>query len=116
MTKVAEGRMRLGVVATVLFALAGIGVWYYRQLLRPASLPPKPRTIERVIRVLGPHVDRRLRPAFERAGYPGRRSDSPSWPSRKRSGWRFMPRTIMDPVRTRVPDSRGERNDRSEAA
>jgi hypothetical protein len=64
--------MRLGVVATVLLALAGIGAWYYRQLLRPASLPPKPRTIERVIRVLGPHVDRRLRPAFERAGI--------SWP------------------------------------
>lgn len=64
--------MRLGVVATVLLALAGIGAWYYRQLLRPASLPPKPRTIEEVIRVLGPHVDRRLRPAFERAGI--------SWP------------------------------------
>ena len=61
------GRMRLGLVATVLLALAGIGVWCYRQLLRPASLPAKPRTIEEVIRVLGPHVDRRLRPAF-RAG------------------------------------------------
>jgi hypothetical protein len=64
--------MRLAVVATMLLALAGIGVWYYRQLLRPASLPPKPRTIEEVIRVLGPHVDRRLRPAFEQAGI--------SWP------------------------------------
>jgi hypothetical protein len=64
--------MRIGVVATVLLALAGIGAWYYRQLLRPASLPPKPRTIEGVIRVLGPHVERRLRPAFERAGI--------SWP------------------------------------
>jgi L,D-transpeptidase catalytic domain len=64
--------MRIGVVATVLLALAGIGAWYYRQLLRPASLPPKPRTIEGVIRALGPHVERRLRPAFERAGI--------SWP------------------------------------
>jgi L,D-transpeptidase catalytic domain len=64
--------MRLGVVATVLLALAGIGAWYYRQLLRPPSLPPKPRTIEGVIRVLAPHVDRRLLPAFERAGI--------SWP------------------------------------
>jgi hypothetical protein len=60
--------MRLGVVATVLLALASIGVWYYRQLLRPALLPAKPRTIEEVTRVLGPQVDRRLRPAFERAG------------------------------------------------
>ena len=60
--------MWLGLVATALLALAGIGVWSYRQLLRPASLPAKPRTIEEVIRVLGPHVDRRLRPAFQRAG------------------------------------------------
>jgi hypothetical protein len=64
--------MRLGVVATALLALAGIGFWSYRQLLRPASLPAKPRTIEEVVRVLGPHVDRRLRPAFQRAGV--------SWP------------------------------------
>jgi L,D-transpeptidase-like protein len=60
--------MRLGMFASVLLALAAIGAWYYRQFLRPASLPAKPRTIEEVIRVLGPHVDRRLRPAFERAG------------------------------------------------
>ena len=60
--------MRLGLVATVLLALAAIGVWYCRQLLRPASLPAKPRTIEEVVRALGPHIDRRLRPAFERAG------------------------------------------------
>ena len=60
--------MRFGVVATVLIALTGIGVWCYRQLLRPASLPAKPRTIEEVVRILGPRVDSRLRPAFRRAG------------------------------------------------
>jgi hypothetical protein len=62
------GRIRLGLIATVVVALAGIGVWYYRHLLRPASLPPKPRTIEEVIWVLGSTVERRLRPAFQRAG------------------------------------------------
>jgi L,D-transpeptidase catalytic domain len=67
--------MRSGVVATVLLALAGIGAWYYRQLLRTASLPAKPRTVEEVIRVLGPRVDRRLRPTFERAGI--------SWPPKQ---------------------------------
>jgi hypothetical protein len=61
------GRIRFGLVLTVLLALVGFGIWYYRQLLRPASLPPKPRTIEEVIRVLNPHVDRRLRPAFQQA-------------------------------------------------
>ena len=61
------GRMRFGLVLTVLLGMVGFGVWCYRQLLRPASLPPKPRTIEEVIRVLGPHVDRRLRPAFRQA-------------------------------------------------
>ncbi len=62
------GRVWLGLVATALLALAGIGLWSYRQLLRPASQPAKPRTIEDVIRVLGPHVDRRLRSAFQQAG------------------------------------------------
>jgi hypothetical protein len=61
------GRMRFGLVLTVLLGMVGFGVWCYRQLLRPASLPPKPRTIEEVIRVLGPHVGRRLRPAFRQA-------------------------------------------------
>ncbi len=59
--------MRFGVLATMLFGLAGIGAWYYRQLLRTGSLPAKPRTIEDVVRILGPKVDRRLQPAFERA-------------------------------------------------
>ena len=62
--------MRIGVIVTALLALAGIGVWSYRQLLRPTSLPAKPRTIEEVITVLGASVERRLRPAFERAGIP----------------------------------------------
>jgi L,D-transpeptidase catalytic domain len=59
--------MRFGVLATMLFGLAGIGAWYYRQLLRTGSLPAKPRTIEDVVRILGPQVDRRLQPTFERA-------------------------------------------------
>jgi murein L,D-transpeptidase YafK len=67
--------MRFGVVATVLLALAGIGAWYYRQLLRSASLPAKPRTVEEVIRVLSPQVEPRLRPAFKRAAI--------SWPPKQ---------------------------------
>ena len=62
------GRVWLGLVATALLALAGIGIWSYRQLQRPASLPAKPRTIEDVLRFLDPHVYHRLRPAFQRAG------------------------------------------------
>ena len=64
------GRIWFGVVATVLLALAGIGAWSYRHLLRTASLPAKPRTIEEVVRVLAPQVDQRVRPAFERAEAP----------------------------------------------
>lgn len=61
-------RTRLAVAALLVFA--GLAAWYYRQLLRPSSLPSKPRTIEQVLSVLGPPVERRLRPAFDRAGVP----------------------------------------------
>jgi hypothetical protein len=60
--------MKIRLIITVLFLLvAGLTVWLYRQFLRSASLPPKPRTIEQVLIALGPSVERRLRPAFDRA-------------------------------------------------
>jgi hypothetical protein len=60
--------MKLRVLAAAVLVLAGLAVWYYRQSLRPESLPSKPRTIEEVVSALGPRVERRLRSAFERAG------------------------------------------------
>jgi L,D-transpeptidase catalytic domain len=60
--------VKVRLIVTVLFVLAGLAVWYFRHQLRPVALPPKPRTIEEVIAALGAPVERRLRPAFERAG------------------------------------------------
>ena len=60
--------VKVRLIVTVLFVLAGIAFWYYRHQLRPVALPPKPRTIEEVIAALGAPVEHRLRPAFERAG------------------------------------------------
>ena len=62
--------MKIRLVVTVLVLLTGLAVWFYRQFFRPPSLPHKPRTIEQVLVALGPSVERRLRPAFERAGLP----------------------------------------------
>jgi hypothetical protein len=59
--------MKIRLVVTVLVLLTGLAVWFYRQFFRPPSLPHKPRTIEQVLVALGPSVERRLRPAFERA-------------------------------------------------
>jgi L,D-transpeptidase catalytic domain len=63
-------RTRIGVIATALLVLVAVAVWSYRQLVRPLSLPAKPRTIEEVIDVVGARAERRLRPAFDRAGIP----------------------------------------------
>jgi L,D-transpeptidase catalytic domain len=60
--------MKLRLLAAAVLVLAGLVVWYYRQSLRPESLPSKPRTIEEVVSALGPRVERRLRSAFEWAG------------------------------------------------
>src|SRR5512145_1011618 len=61
--------MKVWLIALVaVLTLAGLAVWYCRQWMRPASLPAKPRTIEDVILGLGPRVERRLRPVFDRAG------------------------------------------------
>lgn len=62
--------VRIRLVVTALLVLTGLIAWYYRQLLRPSSLPSKPRTIEQVLSVVGPSVERRLRPTFDRAGFP----------------------------------------------
>ncbi len=62
--------MKIRLIVTVLVLLTGLAVWFYRQFFRPHSLPHKPRTIEQVLAALGPSVERRLRPAFERAGLP----------------------------------------------
>ena len=48
--------------------LTGIGFWYWRQFLRPFPLPPPPRTVSQVLRVLGPKTDARLAPLFRAAG------------------------------------------------
>jgi murein L,D-transpeptidase YafK len=66
--------MKIRLIVAALVVLAGLAVWFYRQFLRPFSLPPKPRTIERVLAALGPPVERRLRAAFDRAGV--------AWPPR----------------------------------
>ena len=104
--------MRFGLVLTVLLAMVGFGVWCYRQLLRPASLPPKPRTIEEVIRVLGPRVDRRLRPAFQQAEVPMPPEQLTLLALKEEKRLEIYaaddsngPRFIRS-----VPDSRGERN------
>ena len=109
------GRMRFGLVLTVLLGMVGFGVWCYRQLLRPASLPPKPRTIEEVIRVLGPHVDRRLRPAFRQAevAMPPEQAHSACPQGREAAGDLCRKRLQSTQVCSFVPDSRGERNSRS---
>jgi hypothetical protein len=60
--------MKLRLLAAAVLVLAGLAAWYYRQSLRPESLPSKPRTIEEVVSALGPRVEGRLRSAFERAG------------------------------------------------
>jgi hypothetical protein len=62
----ASSAMKIRLIVTVLVLLTGLVVWFYRQLLRPTSLPPKPRTMEQVLTALAPSVERRLRPAFER--------------------------------------------------
>ena len=59
--------MKIRLIVTVLVLLTGLAVWFYRQFLRPSSLPSKPRTIEQVLTALAPSVEHRLRPAFERA-------------------------------------------------
>jgi hypothetical protein len=59
--------VKVRLIVTVLFVLTGLAVWYYRHQ-RPVALPPKPRTIEDVMAALGAPVERRLRPAFKRAG------------------------------------------------
>ncbi len=67
--------MKRSLLITALLVLIGLAVWFLRQLLRPAALPPKPRTVEQVLRALDASVDRSLRPVFSQAGvsYPPER-------------------------------------------
>lgn len=60
--------MRRGVLLLVLLLLGGIAAWFYRQFFRPPGLAPRPRNVAQVLDTLGPSLDRRLRPVFERAG------------------------------------------------
>ncbi|HEY5707567.1 MAG TPA: L,D-transpeptidase family protein [Terrimicrobiaceae bacterium] len=60
--------MKIRLVVTILFLLTGFAVWLYRHFFRSLSLPPKPRTIEQVLVAIGPSVEGRLRPAFDRVG------------------------------------------------
>jgi hypothetical protein len=66
--------MKIRLLVTVLLLLSGLVWWFYRQYHRPASLPSQPRTIEQVLRAVGPAVERRIRPTFQRAGV--------AWPPR----------------------------------
>jgi len=66
--------MKTGLIITVLLLLTGLAAWFYRQFLRSLSLPSQPRTIEQVVSVIGPPVEHRIRPAFERANV--------AWPPR----------------------------------
>lgn len=67
--------MKRGLLITALLVLVGLAAWFLRQLLRPPGLPPKPRTVEQVLRALNASVDQRLRPVFSKAGvaYPPER-------------------------------------------
>jgi hypothetical protein len=58
---------KIRLLIAVLLVLTGVAAWLCRQFFRPASLPSQPRTIEQVLSVLGPAVERRIRTAFERA-------------------------------------------------
>lgn len=60
--------MKRGLFITLFIVLAGAAVWIYRQLTRPATLPPKPRTVEQVLAAISPAVKWRLKPAFAMAG------------------------------------------------
>jgi hypothetical protein len=66
--------MTIRLLVTILLLLSGIAWWLSRHFLRPFSLPAQPRTIEQVLTAIGPSVERRIRPAFERAdvGWPPR--------------------------------------------
>jgi hypothetical protein len=52
-------------IALLLIAVAAV-VWLFRG--RPRLLPPKPRTVADVLAAIGPDVDARLRPYFQKAG------------------------------------------------
>jgi hypothetical protein len=58
--------MTIRLLVAILLLLSGLAWWLYRQFLRPFSLPSQPRTIEQVLAAIGPSVERRIRPAFER--------------------------------------------------
>ena len=66
--------MTIRLLVAILLLLSGLAWWLYRHFLRPFSLPGQPRTIEQVLTAIGPSVERRIRPTFERAnvGWPPR--------------------------------------------
>ncbi len=53
---------------SVVVILTGLGVWCYRQLVRPSLPPSGPRTVAQIMKSLGPAVDSKLAPVFQRAG------------------------------------------------
>lgn len=67
--------MKKSLLITLLLVIAGFAAWFLRHLLRPTALPSKPRTVEEVREILGPPVEKRLRPLFAQAGvsYPPER-------------------------------------------
>jgi hypothetical protein len=66
--------MKICLIVAVLLLLTGFAAWLYRQYGSGSSLPSQPRTIDRVVSAIGAPVERRIRPAFERANV--------AWPPR----------------------------------
>ena len=67
--------------------LIGFALWLYRQMQRPAiTLPPKPRTIEDVVTILGPVLDPIWSKRCARAGvhYPPRHLVLIAWKEERR--------------------------------
>jgi hypothetical protein len=93
---------KLGLFLAISLVLTGLVVWYCRQIFRPLSLPAQPRTVEQVLGVVAPAVERRIRPAFEVAGvfWPPRKLTLLAFKAEKRlelyaSGDQEIPRLVL---------------------
>lgn len=62
--------MKRGLIVAALLILLAAAVWLWRGRSRALPLPPKPRTVADVLATIGSPVEKRLRPAFAKAGIP----------------------------------------------
>lgn len=60
--------MKRGLLIAGLLIAAAVVIWVFRGRPRSPALPPKPRTVANVLAAIGPEVDERLHPDFQRAG------------------------------------------------